>query len=217
MVEVSLTRGEKKPSRLRGIRLTALILALVLLLSAWLFSSRIKPVIVSMADSGVADLITVYVDGVVTRLMDEGEIQYSDLIIFDKDDEGRISALTTNMVGVNRLKASITAAVLDELTALEYTDIHIPIGSILGGSIFLGKGPKIPITLLSCTNIYTYFTSEFVTAGINQTKHSIVLHVDVSLDILVAGGAVSSVVKNQVNVAETIIVGIVPEAYASLG
>ena len=217
MIEVSLTTRSRKRVIMSRIRAVVLVVLIVSAAVTWLFSARIKPVIVSMADSGVADLITVYVDGVVTQLMDGGHIEYNELVSFEKDEQGRISALVTNMVGVNKLKASITSAVLDELTALEYTNIYIPIGSIIGGSVFLGKGPKIPITLLSCTNIFTYFTSEFSSAGINQTKHSIVLHVDVSLDILVAGGTVSSVVKNQVNVAETIIVGVVPDAYASLG
>lgn len=217
MIEVSLTTRNRKRLIKRRIKTVFIIAVLLLVSFMWFFSARIKPVIVSMADSGVADMITVYVDGVVTQLMDGGHIEYNELVNFEKDEQGRISALVTNMVGVNKLKASITSAVLDELTALEYTNIYIPLGSILGDSVFLGKGPKIPITLLSCTNIYTYFTSEFSSAGINQTKHSIVLHVDVSLDILVAGGTVSSVVKNQVNVAETIIVGVVPNAYASLG
>ena len=217
MIEVSLTAKTRRQRLARKLKAWFLTVVIIASLAMWLFSSRIKPVIVSMADTGVYDLITVCVDSVVTELLDGQHIEYSSLVDFEKDDQGRICALVTNMAGVNKLKASITAAVLDRLSELEYTSIHIPLGSIVGGSLLMGKGPKIPITLLSCTNIYTYFSGEFSSAGINQTRHSIVLHVDVSLDILVAGGTVSTMVSNQVNVAETIIVGTVPDAYASLG
>ena len=201
---------------MRRLRRFALLLLIAALLAATAFSLHIRPLIVNMADSGVADLITVCVDRSVNALMDDGFPEYGELIQLVTDETGRVTALVTNMMTVNRMKAYVTSAVLESLEELEYTEIYIPLGSIIGGALFMGRGPRIPITLLSCTNITTYFSSEFQAAGINQTRHSILLHVDVSLDILVAGGTVSSMVANQISVADTVIVGLVPETYASL-
>ena len=206
----------KLSRRKRRRRSLLLILVLALLLPLLALGCRIRRLIISMADSGIADEITLCVDRAVEELMEEDFPSYEELIELKTDEEGRVTALITNMALANRTKAYINAGVLRALKDLEYTEIYIPLGSILGSPYFLAKGPRLAVTLLSCTNIFSYFTSAFSAAGINQTRHSIVLHVDVSLDILVAGGVVSSVVSNEISIADTVIVGSVPSSYASL-
>ena len=53
----------------------------------------------------------------------------------------------------------------------------------------------------------------FSAAGINQTRHQILLHVDVYTGILLPGFTASTKVSNEIAVAETVIVGSVPETY----
>ena len=57
------------------------------------------------------------------------------------------------------------------------------------------------------------FENEFTEAGINQTKHRIILNVDVSVSILLPGFSTYTKVSNRFTVAETIIVGTVPDSY----
>ena len=58
-----------------------------------------------------------------------------------------------------------------------------------------------------------YFENTFTAAGINQTKHQIRLVVDVSVSILLPGFTTGTRVRNSFTVAETVIVGTVPESY----
>ena len=59
----------------------------------------------------------------------------------------------------------------------------------------------------------TEFENLFTDAGINQTKHRIVLNVEVVVSILMPGYTTSTVVESSLAVAETVIVGAVPETY----
>ena len=58
-----------------------------------------------------------------------------------------------------------------------------------------------------------WFENQFADAGINQTRHEIVLHVDVAVSILLPGVTTAARVANAVTVAETVIVGNVPQTY----
>ena len=57
------------------------------------------------------------------------------------------------------------------------------------------------------------FENTLTDAGINQTKHQIVLHVEVVVSILMPGYTTSTTVESSLAVAETVIVGSVPETY----
>ena len=57
------------------------------------------------------------------------------------------------------------------------------------------------------------FRNQFETAGINQTRHQIILQIDVTISILLPGFTTATNVSSAVTVAETVIVGSVPESY----
>jgi hypothetical protein len=57
------------------------------------------------------------------------------------------------------------------------------------------------------------FENQFQSAGINQTNHQIILKVDVKVSILLPGYTTATTVSTAVTVAETVVVGAVPETY----
>lgn len=62
-------------------------------------------------------------------------------------------------------------------------------------------------------SVKTSFSSEFETAGINQTRHKIFLLLETSLRIVVGNSSQSVKVQHQVLISETIIVGSVPNTF----
>ena len=58
-----------------------------------------------------------------------------------------------------------------------------------------------------------HLRNAFTSAGINQTKHQILLDVTVQMSILLPGFRTSTQVSNEITVAETIIIGSVPDTY----
>ena len=115
------------------------------------------------------------------------------------------------MSEVNRLKTSILNIINDEILAMDTTDLGIPLGSLILPEMMAGRGPHIPVQILSISNSDASFESYFTEAGINQTLQKLTMNISVDVAILVLGKAENFTVSSQVVVAETIIVGQVPD------
>ena len=139
------------------------------------------------------------------------------MVYFEKDLDGRITALKTNMSEVNRLKTDILNLINDDILALSTNDLGIPLGSLFLPEILSGRGPDIPVEIMSIRNSDASFRSAFTEAGINQTLHQLIMQVSVDVTILVLGKAESFTINSQVVVAETIIVGDVPNTLLQTG
>jgi sporulation protein YunB len=149
--------------------------------------------------------------------IEKGTIQYDRIVYFEKDLNGRITALKTNMSEVNRLKTDILNIINDDILAIDTSDIGIPLGSLFIPELLSGQGPSIPVHILSIRNSDATFTSHFTEAGINQTLQQLIMHVNVDVSVLVLGSIESFTVSSQVVVAETIIVGQVPDTFFKTG
>ena len=93
------------------------------------------------------------------------------------------------------------------------TELSIPLGTLTGSALLAGRGPRFRVRMQSVGSCSAHFENAFEHAGINQTTHSILLYVDVSVSILLPGFNTSAKVSNAFSVAETVIVGDVPDTY----
>ena len=130
---------------------------------------------------------------------------------------GRITALKTNISEVNRLKTDILNLINDEILAMDTSHLGVPLGSLFLPELFSGRGPSIPVQIISIRNSDGSFESHFTEAGINQTMHQLTMEVLVDVSVLVLGETHSFTVSSQVVVAETIIVGDVPDTFLNTG
>ena len=190
------------------------ILAVVLFL---FIRNRYRDVIEALAHTQVMNTTSDLTNDAIAKQIAEGVIQYDRIVYFEKDLDGRITALKTNMSEVNRLKTDILNIINDEILALDTSDIGIPLGSLFLPEFLSGKGPVIPVHILSIRNSDATFISHFSQAGINQTLHKLTMEVSVDVAVLVLGRTESFTVTSEVVVAETIIVGAVPETYLQTG
>jgi hypothetical protein len=79
--------------------------------------------------------------------------------------------------------------------------------------LLAGRGPLITVKMQSVGSSTARLVNRFTSAGINQTKHQILLNVDVYVSILLPGFTTATKVSNSFTVAETVIVGSVPDSY----
>ena len=179
--------------------------------------SRYRDVIRDLAETQVKNTTSDLTNDAIAKQIDEGIIQYDRIVYFEKDLDGRITALKTNMSEVNRLKTDILNLINDEILALDTSDIGIPLGSLFLPELFSGKGPSIPVRILSIRNSDASFASSFSQAGINQTLHQLTMIVSVDVAVLVLGQTSSFTVNSEVVVAETVIVGDVPSTFLQTG
>ena len=101
--------------------------------------------------------------------------------------------------------------------ALDTSDIGIPLGSLFLPEFLAGKGPKLPVKILVIRNSEADFYSEFSEAGINQTLHQLNMEVFLDVTVLVLGSTTEFTISSHMVVAETVIVGDVPETYLQTG
>lgn len=203
-----LVIGKRKKRVIKLILSGILLIALVIYLAA-----KIRPLVVNMAGAEVKNAVTMAINEAVKDKMASGDFDYMSLISLEKDDTGQITALVANMVHINTLQAEITNSIIEGIREEKTSELAIPIGNIIGGSLLSGRGPEINIRILSVSSASSKFINSFTTSGINQTRHQIILEATVAVSVLVPSAITTVTVSTQLLIAESVIVGRVPDSY----
>ena len=202
-----------RPRRSRGISILFLLVALLLFLAA--ASLYLKDVSTAIAVSDASDAVTVSINNAIADIMRDGDYSADYFVTFEKSEAGEITAISSNMARINALSAKILDRIVGA-TDTHMLTVNIPVGNLTGVSLLMGRGPKVPVKIITMTSSRVEFNNSIVTAGINQTKHQINLEVIVDIDILVPWGTESTQVVTEVLIADTIVVGRVPDTYLSM-
>ena len=202
---------------LRRILCLTAVLALLAVAVLLVLRTKYRKVLTELAQTQVKNVTSDLSNDAVDREIAEGTIQYDRLVYFEKDLEGRITALKTNMGEINRLKTETLALINQEILDMDSSALGVPIGSLVLPEVFAGRGFSIPIEILTIRNSDASFSSCFSQAGINQTLQQMKMDVFVDVTVLILGSTESFTVTSQVVVAETVIVGQVPNTYLQTG
>lgn len=199
------------PARVRAVLtpLAGIGLALLLILQ---LNARLRPVLLELALAQTSNRLTAVID----RAVAQQAISYGDLITLERAEDGGIAALTSNMAQANALRAQLLDAALAALDGLGELEISIPLGTILGWDLLSGRGPGIKVKTLYTGTASAEFENQFSTAGINQTCHQIFFQIHADITVLLPGRQCRTQVTSRVCIAETVIVGKVPETYLHL-
>ena len=194
-------------SRKRLLALTLLGLAVAFLLFMRL----------SVAPARVANKASSIINDAVEAQLRNDNIDYDAIVFLEKDRNGAITALKTNINEINRLKTEILSVIDTMLLDLDVNDVGLPLGSLILPEFFSGTGPVLPVKVMSISTSDADFYNEFTEAGINQTSHRIDMEVRITMTILTPVGTESVTATSTVVVAETVIVGTVPGSYVDVG
>ena len=198
-----------------------LLIILALLLGAfgvfYVIRHKYDVVIRQLAEVQIRNSTSDLTNDAIAKQIENGNIAYDRIVYFEKDLDGRITALKTNIGEVNRLKSDILNIINDEILALDSTDIGIPLGSLFLPEFISGKGPEIPVHIIAIRNSDATFISHFSEAGINQTLHQVTMVVSVDVAVLVLGKTDTFTMTSEVVIAETVIVGAVPDTFLQSG
>lgn len=195
------------------------ILAIVLLLTVGmtlLFRLRLAPLaeqlVATQVDNQASDAINAAIDEQIAS----GEIDYARMITVETDAAGNVTALRTNIGEINHLKTNVLKRIDERLENLSMEELGVPMGSVVLPELLSGRGPEIPVRVLAVRTSDAVFRSSFTSAGINQTKHSIIIDIHVVITILTWTGTQEVAVDSAVVAAETVIVGTVPTTYLGM-
>ena len=164
-----------------------------------------------MAVSGAKNAVSAAMQKAVAARMAAGEL--TGLVELMKDDAGQVTAAVTDVGRVSQLQAALAGDVIAALTAPAAANLGVPLGNLLPSPFFSGLGPRVPIRILSVSEVEVKLMSRFTSAGINQTLHRLLLTLSARVRVLIPTGTVTAIVYADVTAAETLIVGRVPDSY----
>ncbi len=198
----------------RGTRIFLKSLILLSMLSVLVVPSSIylRRVAAQMAVSDATDCVTLAINDAIYQEMSDGLFDYGYFVNLEKDTSGRITAISTNMARINTLSAQLLRDVVRGADGGKL-EIKVPLGNLIGTNLLHGRGPDVPVEIIILTSSSAAFRNEIRSAGINQTLHQILLDVRVDIDVMIPWDTISTSVKSEVLVAETVIVGEVPRIY----
>lgn len=202
-------RGEKA-GRVRAPRFLVFLFGV---LAAGIFlEAQLVPAVESLTVNAARQAAVSAVNQSVIEKLNEDNITYEDLISLQRDANGKVQTITTNMAKTNQIKAEITQAVQKNLQQ-EKIQTGVPLGTLLGSRLLHGRGPDIPLVVTLKGNVESDFKTGFESAGINQTRHQIYLELHTEIYSFIPGLHTATDITTSVLVAETVIVGEVPQLY----
>ncbi|MGE5544176.1 MAG: sporulation protein YunB [Bacillota bacterium] len=202
--------GRRSRVRTFIIIVITLLIALYLIIDSNL-ETTLNEVAKSKAQLAGQEIITRAVNEKVAR-----KTEYQDLVTIHKDGEGRIVLIQPNTVKINRMMAETLLHVEAGFAALESQSYSIPLGQALGSRIFAGYGPGIKVRMIPVGRVNADLVDSFKEAGINQTRHLVCLKVSGKIKVVVPFNKEEVDVTMTIPVAETIVVGQVPDTYMML-
>lgn len=174
---------------------------------------RLGPNLALLARIQIHNQVSALLEETVTESLTQNQVDYGELVTIQRDASGSITALTTDSAALNLLRTRLVSQILEALKSASATTVRIPVGSLLGGELTWARGPALTVRAVSAGTVSAQFESEFSSAGVNQTIHRLELALSVPMTILLPGGGVEETVELRLPVAETVIVGQVPNAY----
>ena len=212
-----MRRRQKREKKRMDWPLRVGIFAGVLLAALIALDHEVRPVVITMAQYQARVSSILAINEAVLGELEKQEIGYEDLVTVCTDEQGMVTSVQTDAAAINRVKSQLTNAVSTRLAMMELEEVEVPIGTLLGWQIFAGRGPTIRFQVVPASFVESNITSTLESAGINQTQHKILMDFTVEMSAIIPGYTTSVEVNTQVSIADTLIIGAVPQFYAASG
>ena len=199
-----------KRSTKRSVKVLIFILCLLTFLCIFA-QIKVIPKSRGVIDGLVKAKTEMEISRVVYENMKDGDNKQKTLYTYEKDSDGKIIAIKSNPYEIAHLKSSVLYALNKTSLENKAFDIKIPLGTLFSSNLFIGRGPNIKIRVNPVGSFSAKTRSEFSSAGINQTKHTVCVNIKAELCVALPFGNINTSVESDVVIAETVIVGTVPQ------
>ena len=174
----------------------------------------VGPVFDTLCKDEAKGLATIITNQEATNVMKQ--YSYEDLFSIEKDEQGNILMIKSNVFPINEIISSIPIKIQESINSEGRNNIKIALGTFTGIKILAGRVPNVKVKISSIGNVETDLKSEFYSQGINQTLHRVYLQIKCEITILTPFKDTKEQITNQVLIAENIIVGHIPSNYYNL-
>lgn len=177
--------------------------------------SFLRPIFLAMAEEKAIAKVT---EAISQAVLEHSEnLQYNDLIYYQTNQQGDIILMQPNLRVVNKFIAEVTLSIQQNMGSLQEEEIRIPVAQALGFQVLAALGPRMTVHMIPMGVVKPpQIVDSFESAGINQTRHKIYMHVMAEVQILVPFVNKRLKVETQVPVTEVTIMGKVPQVNMSI-
>lgn len=199
----------------RGFWRCLILLILLLAACAIIMEQNLSQTLLDMAFAQAYSMAVETLNRAVKDITQDG-VGYEELIDTRVDEQGHVTMLRANTMRMNELAAHTALLAEEELNSFENQFVEIPLGAALGIRFLSGFGPRVAVQILPVGAVHTSFDTELETAGINQTRHKIFLKLRATVSLIIPTGSQLVEVESTMPIAESIIVGQVPDSFVDV-
>ena len=177
---------------------------------------KIRPVVQTVAINRVRQVATQTIMDAISEQLAARGTSYNSIVSLAKDGNGKITSVETDSAQINMINSKISSVITSRLETLSKEKLKIPLGTLLGAQFLSGRGPNVTLKAIPSGFVKTQVVSEFNSVGINQTRHRIFLNIDADITAIIPGYSSSAETTVTYVVAESIIIGEVPQYYTNV-
>ncbi len=200
----------------RGSRLLWFGIVCVIFLALLMASVKFHGLLLDMAEAKVKYRTMQMVNETVSLAMNREDGQFENLILIDKDAQGNVQSIHTDVTKMNLLRSTIAEQILAELSEENRIEVQVPLSNLFGITLLGGMGPSVPVQVIPLSELQATFQDSFEQAGINQTKMQVMMQIHVSVGVMAPTLQRTVEIDATVPVAQAVIVGGVPESYTQI-
>lgn len=206
----------RRHSRHGKLKLFVALFCALIIFATLYFMRNVTAVFLSVSEASVLAMNTTAVNEAISTALSDG-VEYDDLITITRDADGDVNSITANTAAVNALARQVNRLARRNFSALSSEGVSVPLGALTGIEALAGFGPSINIKIIPVNSIDSRFVSQFTSAGINQTLHSLIIQVVAEISIILPSQTVKKTAVSEVLVAESLIRGNIPDIYLQGG
>ena len=203
--------------RRRTVAACVLLCLLGLAAAALVVEKNMTRVVLSLAQAQARAMAVQVLNQSASEMLSTGSVTYDSLMNVTTGENGQVRLIQANAPEMNRLAAQVSLLAQEKLLGRGSQTVQVPLGSALGLTLLAGSGPRIAVQVLPVGSVHAEFHTDFQTAGINQTRHRVSLILTAQVQLVAPTGARTVEVSTQVAMAESIIVGEVPDTFTDVG
>ena len=202
---------------IKTVRLLCMVLILTVMITVTLEAdSRLRVIVNNYANSKAKVLSNSVINQTVHKYLQDNNIKYSDLLKINTKEDGTVTSVEFDTVEMTKIKSGIISQIQKEVNAHNVVVMNIPVGTLTGNQFLNNRGPTVRIEVQISSAVYSKISSKFISAGINQTLHQITLSIRSDVYFIMPWYRSSGSFETEFILAETIIVGEVPDAYTNV-
>ena len=205
----------KKVKRIHKVLVSILVIVIILTVIVYRIDRDLKPIMMALCDAQARIIATETINGTIRDEFGK-KISYDDIMTVKTDKEGNIVMIQANTVELNRIGSQIALGIQDRIGSIGARGVKIPLGILFKNDLLAYYGPKVTFKMQPMGSTLTSYSSNFNSAGINQTRQIIYLNVTATVQVIIPLSRNSISITSSIPIAESIIVGKVPNTYANM-